>query len=109
MGYIEIIGFVFSGLAITVLVIIQINEIRETKRLKEERKKCVLMISRCSVLLRLLEDSPYMTNLDFHFLRYRIYRNYIRIHEMPFKIPFSEEERLILAEGMHWISTLGES
>lgn len=108
MKYFEIISIVLGHLFMIVLIIILINEIRETKKMKAEREKCFSMISRCSQLLRIWETNVYLTDTDFNFLKHRIYKDYIRIHEMPLKIPSSEEERLILAEGMHWISTLGE-
>lgn len=108
MEYIEIISIVFGHLFLTVLVIVQINEIREIKKMKAERKKCFLMILRCSRLLRLWEINVYMTDVDFNFLKHRIDRDYIRIHEMPFKLVSSARERLILVEGFHWTSASKE-
>lgn len=108
MEYFEIIGIVFGLLFLTVLIIIQINRMRETKKMKAEREKCFSMISRCSQLLRIWETNVYLTDTDFNFLKHRIYKDYIRVHEMPIKLISSERERLILAEGFHWTSTSKE-
>lgn len=86
----------------------EINRMRETKKMKEEREKCFSMISRCSQLLRIWETNVYLTDTDFNFLKHRIYKNYIRIHEMPIEPISSERERLILAEGFHWTSASKE-
>ena len=104
----EIIGIVLGHLFLTVLVIILINDIRETKKMKAEREKCFSMISRCSQLLRIWETNVYLTDTDFNFLKHRIYKDYIRIHELPFELVSSEGERLILAEGFHWMCTSKE-
>lgn len=103
MEYFEIIGIVLGHSFLTVLVIILINEIRETKKMKAEREKCFSMIARYSQLLRLWENNVYLTGTDFNFLKHRIYKDYIRIHELPFELVSSERERLILAEGFHWV------
>lgn len=108
MEYFEIIGVVLGHLFLTVLIIIQINRMRETKKMKAEREKCFSMISRCSQLLRLWEINVYITDMDFNFLKHRIYKDYIRIHEIPFEVVSSESERLILAEGFHWTSASKE-
>ena len=55
MEYFEIIGIVLGFLFLTVLIIVQINRMRETKKMKAEREKCFSMISRCSQLLCLWE------------------------------------------------------
>lgn len=108
MEYFEIIGIVLGLLFLTVLIIVQINRMRETKKMKTEREKCFSMISRCSQLLRLWETNVYLTDTDFNFLNYRIYKDYIRILEMPIELVSSERERLILAEGFHWTSASKE-
>lgn len=108
MEYFEIIGIVLGHSFLIVLAIILINDIRETKRMKAEREKCFSMISRCSQLLRIWETNVYMTDTDFNFLKHRIYKDYIRIHELPFELVSSEGERLILAEGFHWMCTSKE-
>lgn len=108
MEYFEIIGIVFGHLFLTVLIVVSIHDIRETKKIKVEREECFSMISRCSKLLRLWETNVYMTDTDFNFLQYRIYKDYIRIHEIPIELFFSERERLILAEGFHWMSVSKE-
>lgn len=106
MEYINLTGIVSGLLFCTVLLIVQINKKRETKRLEAEREKSFSMISRCSQLLRLWETNGYMTDTDFYFLQHRIYKDYIRIHELPLKLVSSERIRLILAEGFHLTSAL---
>lgn len=108
MEYINIIGIVLGLLFLTALIIVQINRMCATKKMKAEREKCFSMISRYSQLLRLWEVNVYITDVDFIFLKHRIYKNYIRIHEMPLELVSSERERLILAEGFHWTSASKE-
>lgn len=105
MIYIEIIGGTFALLFLIVLGVIRINEKRKTKKMKAEREKCFSIISRCSQLLRLWETNVYMTDIDFNFLKHRICKDYIRIHEMSIEPVSTESERLILAEGFHWTSS----
>lgn len=85
MEYFEIISIVFGHLFLIVLIIILINELRETKKMKAEQEEYFSMISRCSQLLRLWETNVYLTDTDFNFLQHRIYKDYIRIHKIPFE------------------------
>lgn len=104
MEHFGTIGIVFCLLLLIGFGVILIHEIRAARKMETEHKKCFTMISRCSQLLRLLEDNAYMTDSDFNFLKFRIYRNYVRIHNMPRNAVSSERERRILAEGLHWTS-----
>lgn len=106
MENIEVISCFFSLLVLVVLGGVLVNELREIRNMKRERKKCFLMISRCSVLLDFLQGGGYATDLDFQYLKHIIYRSYARICEMPFKVYSSEKERLILAEGLHDLSVI---
>lgn len=76
IGYIEIIGIVFSLLFLTAQGAFHIRDIHKNKKIKAERKECFLMISHSSRFLYFGEDNAYLTDIDFAFLKHKIYKNW---------------------------------